>query len=81
MRWLMEQIRRVPTWIWLFVALTQVGSTLANVDRLNLCSDHPELQAVFAEIRTEARIEVAVSSVLASTAMALAIWKWRRGGE
>jgi hypothetical protein len=69
-------LRRVPIWVWLFVAASQLLSIPRVVERLSL----PNIE-VFTYPRREAYRDLAGICVLLPLSAALAVWRWRAGPQ
>lgn len=80
----MNWIRRVPVWVWLFLAVTQVATIVGASIRLSdseVRLDDPEIQAVFDRFAREDRTKIIGASVAGSTFVVLGLWRWRFGSR
>jgi hypothetical protein len=67
-------LRRVPVWLWVFVAATQVLSIPRVVHLLSFPNSE-----VFASLPREAYWDLVGICVLLPLSVALAVWRWRVG--
>jgi hypothetical protein len=82
-------ISRIPWWVWLFLAATQVGTLIAAPFRisglekaLQRMSNEPAEDRVregFEKIVREERFRMASASFLAPLFLGAALWRWSRG--
>jgi ferric-dicitrate binding protein FerR (iron transport regulator) len=81
-------IRRIPLWVWVFLAATQVltlGAAPYRLSRLEQALQrmpsepaYAEVRERFEEIRREERFQLAGAAILAPLFLGLAFWRWSR---
>ncbi len=77
----MAWIKRIPWWIWLFLALTQAATIIAISFRLShadIVYNNIEIQHRFDEIRRKELRNVVIALILCPSFFGLAFWRWRK---
>jgi hypothetical protein len=82
-------IGRIPWWVWLFLAVTQVLTLVAAPFRLaegervlRRLPDHPayvEMRARFEKYQRDEQIQFICATVLGPLFLGAAIWRWSSG--
>jgi hypothetical protein len=85
---LISCLGRLPTWVWIFLAITQLGTLIAAPLRMSELSqallkmpDRPEYADVrehFQENWRDNRFQLASAAVLAPLFLGLGLWRWSR---
>jgi hypothetical protein len=80
---------RIPVWVWLLLAATQVLNLIAGTHRLSTLGDalrkmpdstfYVELREHIENIRRDEQFNLAVAAVFALVFLGLALWRWSRG--
>lgn len=88
MRRVSTWVRRIPVWVWLFLAATQVLTLVAAPARLSELTEalqrmpavpaYAKVRAAFEESKRDNEIQVAGAAVLAPLFLGAALWRWLR---
>jgi hypothetical protein len=91
MRRLATWIGRIPVWVWLLLAATQVLTLLTVPQRLDLIEhqlqklpdapDYAQLRTTYEEVRRDAELQLHAAMALAPLFIGMALWRWQRGGR
>jgi hypothetical protein len=82
-------VGRIPLWVWLFLAATQVLTlvgALARLSRLERAlqsmpdeAAYAKVREAFEEIRRDNRFQLAGAAILTPLFLSAALWRWSRG--
>jgi len=79
---------RIPTWIWIFLAITQVGTLIGASHRMSELSqallempnipEYANVREHFQDSWRDNRFQLAGAAVLAPLFLGLGLWRWSR---